>query len=58
MLVCDINTLQTVNSLYFLEEIILYGSDSLDLEKIMRIDGTFGEIVTGFDYLSFFYLKA
>ena len=58
MLICNINALQTVYSLYFLEKVILYGPDSLDFEKIVGIDGTLGEIVTGFDDLSLFNLKA
>ena len=50
MLIGNINTLQTVNSLYFTDHVILYGTDSLDLQKVMRIYTTFGKFITGLQY--------
>ena len=32
MLIVDIHTLQTVYTLYFLQHVILYGTDALDLQ--------------------------
>ena len=52
MLIGNINTLQTVNSLYFADHEILYGTDTLDLQKVMRIYTTFGKFITGLQYSS------
>ena len=52
MLVVDLNTLESVNALYFLDHVILYGSDTLDLQDVMRINRTLGELVARLDDLS------
>ncbi len=56
MLICDINTLETVYTLYLAKEIILYGTDSLDLEKIVRINRSFGKLVSCLKVLSVYNL--
>ena len=47
MLVIDFYTLQTVNSLYFLDHVILYGTKSFDLQDIVRIYTTFCQLISG-----------
>ena len=47
MLIVDIYTLETVYSLYFLDHIILYCTQSLDSQDIMRINTTFRQLVSG-----------
>lgn len=48
MLICNINTLETVYSLNLTNHIILNGSDTLNLQKIVRIYRTFCKFITGF----------
>ena len=52
MLVVDFHTLKPVNSLNLLDHIILHCTDTLDLQDIMRIHTTFGQTISGFQYLS------
>ena len=52
MLIVDLNTLQTVYTLYFLDHIILNSADALDLQNVMRIDTTFCQLITGLQILS------
>ena len=52
MLITDINTLQTVYTLYFTKHVILYRTDSLDFQQVMRVNTTFCQFVAGFQYLS------
>lgn len=52
MLVADINTLQAVNTLYFAEHVILYCTDSLDFQQIMRVNATFCQLVAGLQNLA------
>ena len=51
MLIVDFYTLQTVYTLYFLDHVILYGADALDLQDIVRVHATFGQLVTGLQNL-------
>ena len=48
MLIVDFYTLQTVNSLYLADHVILNGTYTFDLQDIMRVDRTFGQLVSGF----------
>ena len=52
MLICDIYTLQTIYTLYFTKHVILYGTDTLDLQQIVRVYTTFGQFITGLQYLA------
>ncbi len=45
MLIGDINTLQTINSLYLTKQIILYRPDLFDLQQVMRVDTTLCQLV-------------
>src|SRR5699024_1744251 len=47
MLIVDINTLQTIYTLYLPHHVILNGTDTFNLQDIMRIDGTFGQLIAG-----------
>ena len=58
MLIVDINTLHTINTLYFLNQIILHSLCTADCKNVMRIYGTFCNSGTGFDFLTFFYSNA
>ena len=49
MLIADFYTLQAVNSLYLLNHVVLYASQTLDFQNIVRVYATFGDFVTGFD---------
>ena len=51
VLVVDINTLEAVYALYFLDHVILYGPKSLDLQDIVRVHATFGQLVAGLQLL-------
>ena len=53
MLIVDLNTLQTVDTLYLAQQIILHGADTADLHDIMRVDRTFRDLLTGLNDLSF-----
>ena len=48
MLVIDPNALQLVNPAHLPKDIILHRTNTLDLDDIMRIDGTFCQLVSGF----------
>ncbi len=48
MLIININTLQAVYPLYFLDHIILYRAQPLNSQDIMRIHTTFRQLVSGF----------
>ena len=48
MLIVDFYTLQTVNSLYLAEHVILNGTYAFDLQDIVRVYRTFGQLVSGF----------
>ena len=50
MLIVDINTLQAVYTLYFLEHVVLYGTQSFDLQDIMRIYTTFCQLIAGLQF--------
>jgi hypothetical protein len=52
MLIGDINTLETVYTLNLSEQVILYGSDTLDVHKVVRIYGTFGKLFACLKLLS------
>ena len=56
MLIVDIYTLQTVNSLYLTDHIILYGTDTLDRKNIVWIYTTLCKLITGFQLLSLKHL--
>ena len=47
-----------VNTLYFLNQIILHSLCTADCKNVMRIYGTFCNSGTGFDFLTFFYGNA
>ena len=57
MLIADINTLKSVNALYFFYKIVSYRFNSLDFKEIMRIDGSVGNSVAGFNYIAVFNYK-
>ena len=46
--IVDLHTLQTIYSLHFLKQIILYGAHTLDLQNIMRVDASFCQGIAGF----------
>ncbi len=50
MLIININTLQPVYTLYFLDHIVLYGAQSLDPQDIVRIHTTLCQLVAGLQY--------
>ena len=52
MLIADLNTLETVYTLYFTDHVILNCTDTLDSQDIMWIYATFCKLVTGFKHLS------
>ena len=52
MLIVDFYTLQTVNSLYLADHVILNGTYTFDLQDIMRVDRTLGQLVSGFQNCS------
>ena len=47
MLIVDFYTLQAVYTLYFLQHVILYGTNALDLQDIMRVHTTFCQLIAG-----------
>ena len=47
MLIVDFYTLKAVNSLNLLNHVVLNGADPLNLQNVMRIHATFGQLVTG-----------
>ncbi len=58
VLVADIHALQAVDLLDFAQEIVLHGLDALDLEKIVRVDAAFRELIACCDGLSVEHLDA
>ena len=56
MLVADVYPLQTVYLLYFGQQILLYSVDAFDAQNIVRVDGTFSDFLTGFDFIAGMYL--
>jgi hypothetical protein len=51
MLIVDLNALQSVNSLDFSDHIVLHGTHALDLQNIVRIQGTACQSISGADPL-------
>ena len=49
MLIVDINTLQSVNSLYLADHVILYSLDTLESENVVRVDTADSKRITGFN---------
>ena len=58
MTILNLYTLQTVYTLNFRNHVILYCLGALDLQKIVRVDGTLGENITGLEYLTIQYLQS
>src|SRR5699024_2710263 len=58
MLIIDINTLATVYTLYLAEHVVLCGTQSLDLQDIMRIHATFCKLVSGLQDIAILDLDA
>ena len=58
MLIIDINTLETVYTLYLAEHVVLCGTQSLDLQDIMRIHATFCKLVSGLQDIAILDLDA
>ena len=58
MTILNLYTLQTVYTLNFRNHVILYCLGALDLQKIVRVDGTLGENITGLEYLSIHDLQS
>ena len=56
MFIVDFHTLQTVYSLNLLDHVILYSTDTLDLQDIVWVYTTFSQLITCLDYLAFCYL--
>ena len=52
MLVGDFYTLQTVYTLNLTDHVILYGTYALDLQDIVGVHATFGQLVAGLQYLA------
>ena len=52
MLICQINALHIVHFLNLTDQIALNSLDILDLQQIVRIDGTFGKLIAGLNGLS------
>ena len=50
MLVIDINTLETVYALYLAEHVVLYCTESFDLQDIVRVHTTFGKLIAGIQH--------
>ena len=55
MLIVDLNTLETVYTLYFLEHIILCCTKSFDFQDIMWIYATFCKLISGFKHNAVLY---
>ena len=58
MTILNLYTLQTVYTLNFRNHVILYCLGALDLQKIVRVDGTLGENITGLKYLTIQHLQS
>ena len=52
MLIIDINTLETVYTLYLAEHVILSCTEPFDLQDIMRIHATFCKLITGLKHIA------
>src|SRR5699024_10484794 len=52
VLIVDLNTLETVNSLHLAEHVVLYGTNAFDTKDIVRIYRTFCQLVSGFQIIS------
>ena len=50
MLIRKVYTLKVIYLLNFTNQVILNVADGLDFQQVVRVDGTFGKFVTGFDY--------
>ena len=58
VLVGNVNALQAVNDLHFLEQIVLHALDAFDLQDVVRVDGAFGQLVAGLDQFAVRYTSA
>ena len=58
MLIVDLNTLKSVNSLYFTKHIILNGTNTFYLKDIMWIYTTFCKLVTCLKHITVWYLDS
>ena len=58
VLVVNFYTLQTINPLHFRNHIVLNCLHSLNLQEVMRVNGTFCQNISGFQYLSVRYLES
>ena len=58
MLIVDINTLETVYTLYLAEHIVLCGAQALDLQDVMRVHATFCKLVSGLQDIAVLDLDA
>ena len=52
MLIVDINTLKTIYTKYFTQQVILNCTNTLNLQEVMRVNRTFGKRITGKDILT------
>ena len=52
MLIIDLNTLQTVYTLYFLKHVVLCCTKAFDLQDVMWIYTTFCKLISGTEHCS------
>ncbi len=49
MLVVDLHTLRAVHLLHLIDQVLLGGAHAADLEHLLRIQRTLGELIAGLD---------